>query len=129
MMMAPIQCSTFAGQPQTTSVLRRVMVVLPHAGLSHMTPAYSAVIPPERRQAREPGPMYPCVSCWIAESQRQFRDTWVPGLQRTTPCCAAPGMAAEIFARHVRQPCSAGGSDRRLDRVPRLGPGQSKYHL
>ena len=36
-------------------------------------------------------------------------DTWGPGLQRTTSCCAAPGMTAEIFAKDMRLPAHARG--------------------
>src|SRR5262245_3171460 len=39
----------------------------------------SAVIPAERRKAREPGSKYPCRGVF------RCRGTWVPGLRRTTP--------------------------------------------
>src|SRR5262249_61374046 len=60
----------------------------------------SVVIPAERSESRDPStPAVPFFWC---------RGTWVPGLQRTTSCCAAPGMTAEILATHMRQTAHRG---------------------
>src|SRR5215813_14677891 len=68
------------------------------------------VIPAERRQAREPGPRYPCsghfmMPGYLVPGSAAHR--LPPGSRCARPGlrCAAPGMTAEVLAKHMGKLC------------------------
>src|SRR5262249_3154523 len=63
-------------------------------GLARRLSATSAVVPAERRQAREPGPMSPCGGLCLRRSSAIIPHAGVLG-SRVSPLRGSPGMTPE----------------------------------